>query len=185
MVHPAGCRSSLAAQSVMPLTLCNRSQGRTMAIPERNLSSHNSELRQTHHEMHVHLTVVCWILKGPSSTPRLFTSFPVHLHSPSHFTRWNVTQLKEGNWQIRNSHGLDGPSFDPRKGAASRRHDLQETSRINNEVQVFNRKLHKLLKAMDIVKLLDIKLNRNSFMQHGLYLNTGGEEKVAEMVVKI
>jgi len=37
--------------------------------------------------------------------------------------------------------------------AAPQRHDLQETSRINNEVQVFNRKLQKIFKAMDYAKI--------------------------------
>jgi hypothetical protein len=64
------------------------------------------------------------------------------------------------------------------------RHDVQETSYINNEVRVFNRKLCKILKAMDNVKILDINLDRNNFTQHGLHLNTVGKENVAEMIVK-
>jgi hypothetical protein len=52
--------------------------------------------------------------------------------------------------------------------AASYRHELQETSCFSNEVQVFNRKLHKIFKARDNVKILDINLHRNNFTQHGL-----------------
>ena len=37
--------------------------------------------------------------------------------------------------------------------AAPHRRDLQETSFINNEVQVFNRKLHKIFKARENVKI--------------------------------
>ena len=59
--------------------------------------------------------------------------------------------------------------------AAPHRHDLQETLCINIEVQVFNRKIHKIFMAMDKVKILDINLNRNNFTQHGVHLNTIGE----------
>ena len=68
--------------------------------------------------------------------------------------------------------------------AAPHRHDLQETSCINDGVQVFNRKLHKIFKARDNVKILDINLHRNNFTQRRLYLNTIGKEKVAEMIAK-
>jgi hypothetical protein len=68
--------------------------------------------------------------------------------------------------------------------AAPHRHDLQESSCINNEVQVFNRKLHKIFKAKGNVTILDINLHRNDFTQHGLHLNTVGKEKIAEMIVE-
>ena len=68
--------------------------------------------------------------------------------------------------------------------AASYRHDLQEASCINNEVQVFNRKLYKIFKARDNVKILDINLHRNTFT-HGLHLNTIGKEKAAEIIVLV
>jgi hypothetical protein len=42
--------------------------------------------------------------------------------------------------------------------AAPQRHDLQQTSCINNQVHVFNRKLHKMT-VMDNVKILDININ--------------------------
>ena len=32
-------------------------------------------------------------------------------------------------------------------------HDVQETSFINNEIQMFDRKLHKIFKVMDNVKI--------------------------------
>jgi hypothetical protein len=68
--------------------------------------------------------------------------------------------------------------------AAPHKHDLQETSCINNEVQVFNRKLHKIFKERNNVKILDINLHRNNFTQHGLHLNTTGKEKVAKTIAK-
>jgi hypothetical protein len=68
--------------------------------------------------------------------------------------------------------------------AAPHRHDLQETSCINNEIQVFNRKLHKIFKTRDNVKILDINLHRSHFTHHGLHLNTIGKETVAEMLAK-
>jgi hypothetical protein len=68
--------------------------------------------------------------------------------------------------------------------AAPHRHDLQESSCINNEVQVFNRKLHKIFKARDDVTVSDINLHRNDFTQHGIHLNTVGKEKIAEMIVE-
>jgi hypothetical protein len=68
--------------------------------------------------------------------------------------------------------------------AATHRHDLQESSCINKEVQVFDRKLHKIFKARDNAKMLDINLNRNNFTQQGLHLNTVGKEKVAKIIAK-
>jgi hypothetical protein len=68
--------------------------------------------------------------------------------------------------------------------ATPHRHDLQESSCINNEVQVFNGKLHKIFKARDDVTMSDINLHRNNFTQHGLHLNTVGKEKIAEMIVE-
>jgi hypothetical protein len=66
--------------------------------------------------------------------------------------------------------------------AAPHRHDLQESSWIHNEIQVFNRKLHKIFKARDKVTILDVNLHRNDVTQHGLHLNTVGKEKIAEMI---
>jgi len=61
---------------------------------------------------------------------------------------------------------------------------LQESSCINNEVKVFNRKLHKISKARDNETVLDINFHRNDFTQHGLHLNTVGKEKIAEMIAE-
>jgi len=65
--------------------------------------------------------------------------------------------------------------------AAPHRHDLQESSCINNEVQVFSRKLRKIFKARDNVTIFN--LHRNDFTQHELHLNTVGKEKI-EMIAE-
>jgi hypothetical protein len=65
---------------------------------------------------------------------------------------------------------------------APHRHDLQESSCVNKEVMVFNRKLHKITKTMDNVELLQTKLNRTDFTRHGLHLNTSGKVKIAELI---
>jgi len=61
--------------------------------------------------------------------------------------------------------------------AAPHRHNLQQTSCINKEIQVFNRKLHKIFKVRDNVSLIDTDLHRDNFTQHGLHLNTVGKKK--------
>jgi alkaline phosphatase len=65
---------------------------------------------------------------------------------------------------------------------APHRHDLQEISCVNKEVEVFNRKLHKIIKTVDNVDLLQIKLSRNDFTCHGLHLNISGKGKIAELI---
>jgi len=68
--------------------------------------------------------------------------------------------------------------------AAPHRHDLQQTSCINKEIHVFNRKLHKIFKVRDSVSVIDIDVHRSNFTQHGLHLNTVGKEKLAEIIAK-
>ena len=68
--------------------------------------------------------------------------------------------------------------------AAPHRHDLQQTSCVNKEIQTFNRKLHKILKASDNVSVIDIDLHRSNFTRHGLHLNTTGKENLAEIIAR-
>ena len=63
------------------------------------------------------------------------------------------------------------------------RYDLQDSSCINTEIQVYNRKLHKMLKDMYHVSIIDTNLTRNEFTQHELYRNSSGKEKVAKITV--
>jgi len=54
---------------------------------------------------------------------------------------------------------------------APHRHDLLLTSYINNEAQIFNRKLHKIMKNKDKVRILDHETTREYFTEQGLHLN--------------
>ena len=60
-------------------------------------------------------------------------------------------------------------------------HDLQETC-VNKEIEVFNRKLHKMIKTVVNVKTTQANLGRNNFTLHGLHLNISGKEKMAELI---
>jgi len=53
---------------------------------------------------------------------------------------------------------------------------------VNKETEMFNRKLHKMVKTADNVKIIQANLNRNDFTLHGLHLNISGKEKMAEMI---
>jgi len=65
---------------------------------------------------------------------------------------------------------------------APHRHDLQETSCLNKEIEVFSRKLHKMVKTADNVKITQANLSMNDFTLHGLHLNISGKEKMAELI---
>lgn len=62
------------------------------------------------------------------------------------------------------------------------RHDLLATSCINKEVQNFNKKLQKIMKCKDNVRILKYKPTREEFTQHGLHLNATGKDKVAKLI---
>jgi len=64
------------------------------------------------------------------------------------------------------------------------RHDLSATSCINKEVQNFNKKLHKIMKNKDNVRILDHEPTRDDFTQHGLHLNATGNTKIAKLVAQ-
>jgi hypothetical protein len=59
------------------------------------------------------------------------------------------------------------------------RHDLQDSSCINNEIQVYNRRLHKIMKDMNHVTVIDTYYTREDFTRHGLHMNSAGKEKLA------
>jgi hypothetical protein len=67
----------------------------------------------------------------------------------------------------------------------SHRYDLPDFSCVNKETQVFNRKLHKLLKDMQHVSVVDTKLTTDNFTRHGLHLNSSGEERIAKTIGQI
>jgi hypothetical protein len=62
------------------------------------------------------------------------------------------------------------------------RYDLKDSSCINKEIQVFNRKLHKLPQDMHHVSIIDTNLTRNEFSRHGLHMNFSGKEEIAKII---
>jgi len=62
------------------------------------------------------------------------------------------------------------------------RHDLLDTSCVNNEVQNFNAKLHKLMKNIINVRILELSTTRDDFTKHGLHLNATGKDKIAKLM---
>jgi hypothetical protein len=62
------------------------------------------------------------------------------------------------------------------------RHDLQETTRVDMEIEVFDRKLHTVMKTANSVKIIQENLIRNNFTLHGLHQNISGKEKLAEFI---
>lgn len=65
---------------------------------------------------------------------------------------------------------------------ALHRPDLVKYSCINNKIQVFNRKLSSMTKALPHVVMLDMTLDKKDFTQHGLHLNSIAKEKVALLI---
>jgi hypothetical protein len=55
------------------------------------------------------------------------------------------------------------------------RYDLERTSCVNNEIQVFNRKLKKATKPYKHVRILETSTNRKDYTQHGMHLNKLGK----------
>jgi capsular polysaccharide biosynthesis protein len=67
--------------------------------------------------------------------------------------------------------------------AVPHRYDLMDFSCVNEEIKVFNRKMHKIMKLESNVKILDIKLDRSCYTRHGLHLNIIGKKRVQEMMI--
>lgn len=66
---------------------------------------------------------------------------------------------------------------------ASHRHDLSVSSCVNSEMKAFNRKVQKeIFKHM---KALDVDVNREHFIQHGLHMNASGKEKIARKISNV
>jgi len=64
------------------------------------------------------------------------------------------------------------------------RHDLDLNSCINEEVQVYNRKLEKYLKTCENTQIIEIDSNRDLFTEHGLHLNLKGKDQTAKKIVQ-
>ena len=65
---------------------------------------------------------------------------------------------------------------------APHRHDLLGSSCVNTEIVVFNRKLHKVVKSVGNMKIVQSNLNRDDFTRHRLHLNLYGKERVAKLI---
>jgi len=68
--------------------------------------------------------------------------------------------------------------------ALSLRHDLSEDSCVNKEIHSFNRKLHKIMKTIEMAKILDYDIAREDFTRHGQHLNSSGKSKVALLIAQ-
>jgi hypothetical protein len=64
----------------------------------------------------------------------------------------------------------------------SRRYDLPDFSCVNKETQVFTGKFYKILKDMHHVSVVDTDLTRDNYTQHGLHLNSSGNEWIAMII---
>jgi hypothetical protein len=58
-------------------------------------------------------------------------------------------------------------------------HDLQVSSCVNTKIEVFNRKVQKMMKANRNVSVIHTNLSRSDFTHHGMHLNVSGREKMA------
>jgi RNase H-fold protein (predicted Holliday junction resolvase) len=72
---------------------------------------------------------------------------------------------------------------------APHRFDLEESSCVNKEVKVFNRKLSKIMKRYNHIKVIDISAKTDHYTQHGLHMNKTGKEwitrKTADIINKL
>jgi predicted phosphodiesterase len=67
------------------------------------------------------------------------------------------------------------------------RFDLQENSCVNNEIEVFNRRLSKMIKIFDHTVLQQTDSSRELFTEHGLHMNKKGkkQKQAAEKIAAI
>jgi hypothetical protein len=65
--------------------------------------------------------------------------------------------------------------------SALHRYDLSQTSCVNQEVKVFNRKLCKYLRAYNAL-IVEVDPDRSYYTCHGLHLNRKGKELMARKI---
>jgi hypothetical protein len=53
------------------------------------------------------------------------------------------------------------------------------------EIEVFNRKLNTMMKAVDNMKIIQANLSRNDFTLHGLHQNISGKGNMVELIWEI
>ena len=62
--------------------------------------------------------------------------------------------------------------------------NLHPSSCVNNEVTLFNKKLHSLATTFNHVKVLSMPIERRFHTNHGLHLNKQGKDWIASNLVK-
>jgi hypothetical protein len=60
--------------------------------------------------------------------------------------------------------------------------DLQSSCCVNKETQAYNRKLRKIMKSWQHVKVIDTTLPRENFTRHGLHLNATGKDRIVNNI---
>ena len=63
------------------------------------------------------------------------------------------------------------------------RHDLIQHSCVNKEVEKFNSKIKKHMKAHVNVEIVKVNLNRGAFTKHGQHMNAMGKELMAKRII--
>jgi len=66
--------------------------------------------------------------------------------------------------------------------SATHKYDLIRNSCVSNEVEVFNRKLHKRLERFGKVEMIDVVSERNFYTKLGQHLNSGRKESMAKKI---
>ena len=59
------------------------------------------------------------------------------------------------------------------------RFDLEESSCVNKEVEIFNRKLKRIMKRYNHTEVIDMSINMDHYTKHGLHMNMTGKEWLA------
>jgi len=67
---------------------------------------------------------------------------------------------------------------------APKRHDLLEASSVNDEVNKFNQKLHKMMSVFSNVRVVNSVSHREYYTKHGLHLNNIGKEEMASRIIE-
>jgi hypothetical protein len=67
----------------------------------------------------------------------------------------------------------------------SHRHDLLESSCVNNAIKTFNRKLMKHMKAFNNQNVVEVESTPELYTNHGMHLNGKGKEWMENKIMKI
>jgi len=62
------------------------------------------------------------------------------------------------------------------------RFDFGACSCINKEVNAFNRKLNKIIRAYDHTGQLNLNMQREHFTKHGMHTNGSGTERISGLL---